>query len=126
MRNIDEAERTFGVSLTTRDDWLQIHGDTDSVDKVSALFKLLETARQHGIQIRSSDFHHTLRAVAQDRVEELEELYKKPLVIKLKRKSIIPKTLNQKRYLQSIAKHPVTLVLALQERKNPTSPWPWH
>ena len=108
MRNIDEAERTFGVSLTTRDDWLQIHGDTDSVDKVSALFKLLETARQHGIQIRSSDFHHTLRAVAQDRVEELEELYKKPLVIKLKRKSIIPKTLNQKRYLQGIAKHPVT------------------
>ena len=96
MRNIDEAERTFGVSLTTRDDWLQIHGDTDSVDKVSALFKLLETARQHGIQIRSSDFHHTLRAVAQDRVEELEELYKKPLVIKLKRKSIIlrPSTKN--------------------------------
>ena len=38
----------------------------------------------------------------------MREVYATPLVIKLKRQSVVPKTLNQKRYLQCIAKNPVT------------------
>ncbi len=108
MRNIDEAERVLGATLATRDDWLKISGEADAVTKATQLFQLLETARRHGIRLRSSDFHHTLRAIADGREGELRDLYEQPLVIKLKRQSIIPKTLNQKRYLQSIAANPVT------------------
>ena len=59
---------------------------------------------------------------------------KNPVVIKLKRQSVVPKTLNQKRYLQAIAAHPVTfgvgpagtgktylaMAMALQELLNGT------
>jgi phosphate starvation-inducible PhoH-like protein len=72
------------------------------------LFELLESARSQGLRIRSSDFHYTLRCVAEGKAEELREIYRNPLVIKLKRQSVVPKTLNQKRYLQAIDAHPIT------------------
>ena len=57
LRNIDEAERTLGVSLVTRDDWLRIQGELESVTKATALFKLLEAARHHGIRACSEPRH---------------------------------------------------------------------
>ncbi len=108
LRNLDEAERVLGVGLTSRDDWLQIEGPEDALARTTTLFELLETARQQGIRIRNSDFHYTLRCVAEGRAAELHDIYRDPFVIKLKRKSVVPKTLNQKRYLQAIASHAVT------------------
>jgi len=49
-----------------------------------------------------------LRCIAEGKSNELREVYSNPLVIKLKRLSIIPKTLNQKRYLQCIDQNTVT------------------
>lgn len=107
-RNLEEAERCLGVSLASRDDWVEIKGKADGIEATEALFKLLEAARVQGLRIRSSDFHYTLRCVVEGKVEELREIYRNPLVIKLKRQSVVPKTLNQKRYLQAIDAHPIT------------------
>jgi phosphate starvation-inducible PhoH-like protein len=46
--------------------------------------------------------------VAEGKGDELREIYRNPFVIKLKRQSVVPKTLNQKRYLQAIDTHPIT------------------
>ncbi len=108
VRNLEEAERALKVQLTTRDDWLSIDGDAAGIEQTKAVFELLEAGRQQGIRIRSSDFHYTLRCVAEGKSDELREIYANPLVIKLKRQSVIPKTLNQKRYLQCITKNPIT------------------
>ncbi len=107
-RNLEEAERALGVHLVSREDWLLIQGDDAAITQAKAVFELLEAARKQGIRLRSSDFHHTLRTVADGRADELREIYANPLVIKLKRQSIIPKTLSQKRYLQCIQKNPIT------------------
>jgi len=108
VRNLEEVERLLDVKLATRDDWLSLEGDDAGIAQAKAVFELLDAGRQQGIRLRSSDFHHTLRAVAQGKADELGELYSNPLVIKLKRMSVIPKTLNQKRYLQCITKNPIT------------------
>ncbi|NQY31612.1 MAG: PhoH family protein [Coraliomargarita sp.] len=107
-RNLAEAERVLDVKLVSRDDWLQIEGSDAAIANCAALFELLEAGRQQGIRIRTSDFHHTLRSIAEGRADQLRSIYSNPLVIKLKRQSIIPKTLSQKRYLQTIDKHPIT------------------
>lgn len=107
-RNLEEAERVLNVTIATRDDWLSVEGDANAVKQTKALFELLEAARLQGIRIRSSDFHYTLRAIVEGKADELREVYTNPLVIKLKRQSVIPKTLNQKRYLQCISKDPIT------------------
>ncbi|MFP4156733.1 MAG: PhoH family protein [Opitutales bacterium] len=108
LRNLDEAEQLLGAHLVSRDDWLQVEGEQLAIERVKTLFELLESARKQGIRIRSSDFHYTLRCVADGRTGELREIFKNPVTIKLKRQSVVPKTLNQKRYLQAIAAHPVT------------------
>lgn len=107
-RNLDEAEHSLNVSLTSRDDWITIDGSPEAIAASKTLFELLEAARAQGLRIRSSDFHYTLRCVAEGKADELREIYRNPLVIKLKRQSVVPKTLNQKRYLQAIDAHPIT------------------
>ena len=107
-RNLEEAERALDLQLTSRDDWVRVEGAAAGIQQVKDLFSFLDTARQQGIRIRTADFHHTLRSIAEGRAAELREIYNKPLIIQLKRKSIVPKTLNQKRYLQCIDKNPVT------------------
>ena len=96
------------IALTSRDDWVQVDGSAAGIRQVKDLFLFLDAARQQGIRIRTADFHHTLRTIAEGRSEDLREIYSKPLVIQLKRQSIVPKTLNQKRYLQCIDKNAVT------------------
>ena len=108
VRNLEQAERSLSVRITSREDWLSVTGSTAAIEQTKAVFELLESARRQGIELRSSDFHYTLRAIAEGKADELRAIYAQPLVIKLKRKSVIAKTLNQKRYLSSIAKHPIT------------------
>ena len=107
-RNLEEAERVLSVRLSSREDWVKIDGEPKAIEQAKSLFELLESARQQGIRLRNSDFHFTLRCVAEGRADELRGIYADPLVIPLKRQSVVPKTLNQKCYLQAIAKYPVT------------------
>lgn len=107
-RNLIEAERMLDVTLASRDDWVSVGGPKENITKVQDLFKFLDAAHQQGIRIRTSDFHYTLRCIAEGKAGELREIYNSPLVLKLNRVSIIPKTLNQKRYLQCIDRNTVT------------------
>ncbi|MGK0456980.1 MAG: phosphate starvation-inducible PhoH-like protein [Zhongshania aliphaticivorans] len=108
VRNLDQIEQLLDVDLVSRDDWVRIEGTAESIELVETFFKFLESAQNQGIHIKTSDFHYTLRCVAEGKADELREIYENPLVIKLKQRSIIPKTLNQKRYLQCIDQNTVT------------------
>ena len=107
-RNLEEAEHCLGVSIASRDEWVTVDGKIEGIANLKAVFELLEAARAQGLHIRSSDFHYTLRCVAEGKGDELREIYRHPFVIKLKRQSVVPKTLNQNRYLQAIDAHPIT------------------
>ena len=107
-RNLEDAEHSLGVSIASRDDWVTVDGKIEGIANLKVVFELLEAARAQGLRIRSSDFHYTLRCVAEGKGDELREIYRNPFVIKLKRQSVVPKTLNQKRYLQAIDAHPIT------------------
>jgi len=103
--NLERAGNTLGVSLVTRDDWLTIEGAEDGIAQARDLFQLLEKARDQGLNIRRNDFENTLATVERGGAGDLHALFDEPLVIKLKRKSIVPRTINQKRYLKFIARH---------------------
>ncbi len=107
-RYLEKVELSLNVSIVCRDNWLQIDGSSERIADAKAVFELLESARGQGLLIRSSDFNYTLRCVAKGKTDELREIYSNPLIIKLKRQSVVPKTLNQKRYLQAIEASPIT------------------
>lgn len=105
--NLAYVEKHLGARLVTREDWLKIDGPADTIARVETLFGFLNDARTQGVQIRTPDFHRFVEAVARGETEQLRALFGQPLVIATNRKTIVPKTLGQKLYLQSILKNPV-------------------
>jgi phosphate starvation-inducible PhoH-like protein len=101
------VERSLGVKLVTREEWLKIDGPADAVSRTETLFGYLNEARSQGVTLRTPDFTRIIETFARGSGEELQELLGQPLVIVTNRKSIVPKTLGQKLYLQSIQQHPV-------------------
>ena len=105
--NLVHAERMLGVKLTTREDWLRIDGDGEPFARAEGLFSFLDGARAQGMAIRTPDFHRITDAFARGEGPQLESLLEEPLVIATNRRTIVPKTLAQKLYLQSMLEHPV-------------------
>jgi len=105
--NLAKVEQTFNVKLVTREDWLQIEGAEADVKQAAELFELLNTGRSQGMSISQSDFDNMLTAVHAGESAKMHELFDNPVVLKMKRGTIVPKTLNQKRYLQFIRKHDI-------------------
>jgi len=103
--NIAQVEQAFEVKIVTREDWLQVEGPPEQQAQVALLFEFLNAARTQGLNISQVDFDNMLGHVKRGDTAQLRELFENPLVLKLKhRGTIVPKTLNQKRYLQFIKK----------------------
>ena len=105
--NLTYAEQHLKVTLTTREDWIKIDGAAEAVTRAESLFNLLNEGRSQGLVIRAPDFHRFVDTIARGEADLLRSLFKEPLVVSTNRKSIVPKTLGQKLYLQSILQNPI-------------------
>jgi phosphate starvation-inducible PhoH-like protein len=105
--NLAHAERALGVKLVSRDDALRIDAPAAPLALAESLFNFLNDARGQGMTIRTPDFHRIADTFARGEGDQLRALLAEPLVIATNRKTIVPKTLGQKLYLQSMLKHPV-------------------
>lgn len=105
--NLSRAEKVFDVSIVTREDWIELEGGEDGVAGAVAFFQTLDAARNQGINLTNNDFDHILEAFERGDGEDVMEVFNNPLVIRLRKASIVPKTINQKRYLQFIQKNDV-------------------
>ncbi|MGH8017346.1 MAG: PhoH family protein [Opitutaceae bacterium] len=109
VQNLAAVERTLGVKVVARDDWLSFEGPEDAVAKAESLFNILSEGRSQGLQIKNADFVHMLEGVARGEAENLHSLFTSAVVVQTGRRTIVPKTLGQKRYLQAIAANDVVL-----------------
>lgn len=107
LDNLSHAERLLGLTLVSRDDWLKLDGEPAAVAAGEALFALLNEARTLGLHIRTPDFHRFTEGVARGETAQLRALFTSPVVVATQRKTIVPKTLGQKLYLQAILNHPL-------------------
>lgn len=105
--NLAFAEKHLLVKLVTRDEWLKIEGAPEAIDRTEALFGHLNGARNQGVTLRTPDFERIVETVARGKDDELQALFGQPLVITTNRRTIVPKTIGQKLYLQSILENPI-------------------
>ncbi|HVT71661.1 MAG TPA: PhoH family protein [Lacunisphaera sp.] len=105
--NLARVEQALGVRLVTRDEWLQVDGPADAQARAEEFFHLLNAGRTQGLAVRTPDFLRLLQLYTRDHGASLRALFDEPLVIATKRKSVVPKTIGQKLYLQAIQKNPV-------------------
>ncbi len=101
--NLTEAEQVLGVRVVSRDDWLKLEGEPGRVAYAKEFFGLVEAARRQGMRVTAGDFRGLLKLAAGGSLAELHEIFDEPIQIELKARKVVPKSLNQKRYLQSIA-----------------------
>jgi len=105
--NLARVERTLGVRLVTRDEWLKIDGSPGDIARAEEFFTLLNSGRIQGLTLRTPDFHRLLENYAKDQGASLRALFNEPLTIATNRKSVVPKTIGQKLYVQAIQKNPI-------------------
>lgn len=105
--NLAHAERLLNLGIVSREDWIRFDGEPAAVAAGEALFNLLNEARNLGLSIRTPDFHRFTEGVARGETAQLRALFTQPVVVQTQRKTIVPKTLGQKLYLQAILKHPL-------------------
>ena len=105
--NLLAVEQAFNVKLATREDWLKIDGTDTEITRAEGFFTFLSEGRQQGLTLRNMEFAQLLEGFARGEDSQMRRLFSEPLVISTNRKSIVPKTIGQKLYLQSIQKNPV-------------------
>ncbi len=106
---LHEAERALKLKILVRDGRLTLTGTKAATEKGTAFFSILDKAHAQGAKVNESDFDAMLAGVAGGDAGRWEKLFDKPLVLPLKRCSVVPKTLGQREYLEKIEKNPVCI-----------------
>ena len=109
--NLALAERVLGVKLVAREGWLKIEAPAAPLALAAEFFDFLHDARGQGMGIRTPDFVRLADSFARGDGGKLRALLDEPLVIATNRRSIVPKTLGQKLYLQALLKHPIVFAI---------------
>ncbi len=101
-KNLSAIEKILDVNLVARGSSLQIKGDDGALDKCEEFFSLLQHGKESGFSPKGADFTRFLEKVAAGQSNELHELLSKPLVIKIRKNSVVPRNLSQRRFLDLI------------------------
>lgn len=104
---LERVESSLKVSIVTRDNWIKVEGAQENVDLALQFFNLLIQGKKQGLNIRKFEFLDILQTVQEGRSAEYEELFSNPLVVKVRRKTVVPKNLSQKNYLNFLLKNEV-------------------
>ncbi len=104
-KNLRSIEKSLSVHLVARGSSLQISGDEQGVNQCEELFSLLQIGQEQGFIPRGADFIRFLEKIATGQSKELRELLSKPLVLKIRKTSIVPRNLSQRHFLDLIIKH---------------------
>ncbi|HNU99030.1 MAG: PhoH family protein [Verrucomicrobia bacterium] len=108
-RNLSALERQLGVKATARDAWIKLEGETEAVTRARHLFQLLEGTLKTGGHVRTQDFAMALSVVRNEGVAALESLQAERIQTSPKKATVTPKTTGQRRYIEAIRQHDITL-----------------
>jgi len=103
--NLRKLEELFGLRVVARGSILKVNGDAPAVEKCKELFALLQLGREQGMIVRKNDFIRFMEKVSKGRSEELRELLRNPLMLKIRKKTVVPRNLGQHRFLDLMLKH---------------------
>ena len=104
-KNLKKIETSLNLQMVARGNFLKISGEDSAVKKCEEFFSLLELGRSQGMVAKSADFSRFLEKVVKGKAYELKELLEKPLVLKIRKKTIVPRNLGQRRFLDLIMKN---------------------
>ena len=108
-RNLDVLERQLGVKATARDGWIKLEGAKEAVEQARMLFAQIESAVKTGSPVGAREFGPALAVIKNEGVDALRSLFTARIQTSSKKAPVTPKTAGQKRYVEAIKAHDVTL-----------------
>src|SRR5689334_17506488 len=108
-RNLQALEQQLGVKATSREGWIRLEGESTAVEHAKHLLLMLEQSLNAGTPIRQREFTHALNIVKQEGVSTLKDILTDRIQTSDKKPSVTAKTVGQKKYLDAIRTHDVTI-----------------
>lgn len=108
-RNLQVLEQQLGVKATSREGWIKLEGEPEAIARAKHLFLLLEDSLQAGTPVRNREFSNALNIIRQEGVAMLKNILTDRIRTSDKKAGVTAKTVGQKRYLDAIRTHDVTL-----------------
>jgi phosphate starvation-inducible PhoH-like protein len=106
--NIKYLKKYFDVRTSVRGTHLTLVGKRRDVENTSKVIHELAGLVKKGFPINPSDIDHAVRYMAHTQ-KGVDELYKDQIYIPPSRKVVVPKTKNQKIYVEAIRKHDIVI-----------------
>lgn len=100
--NLSQVEKLLSVGLVARGNCLLINGEAKNLERCEKLFALLLKGREQGFVSGKSDFNRFLEKVSNGKSAEISDLLENPLVLNIRKKSVVPRNLGQRRFLDLI------------------------
>ena len=107
--NCSLLERELKVSIVNRGDELKISGDDDAVDRAERTIRALFSYAARGESINEQNLRYVMGLVSVGEEGQIETLSRDIICITTKGKPIKPKTLGQKKYIESIENNTITM-----------------
>src|SRR5438876_9259101 len=103
--NVKYLESLLKVQVHFQDDTLTIDGPDDRVDLVERLVSDYLQLRSEGVRFSNGDLKSIIRIISEDESQSLRSVASTARHVVVGKRSITPKTLNQKLYLDAIEKN---------------------
>ncbi len=108
-RNLRLIEDLLGVKISAREDWISVEGSPASIEKTKLLFTELQRVVGRGGSIQRQEFSRAVSTVSRGEPLRMQELSDERIEVSKRKRAIVPKTLGQKRYVETIRKHDIVI-----------------
>jgi phosphate starvation-inducible protein PhoH and related proteins len=108
IRNLQTLEQALGIKATSREGWIKLEGKPEDIERAKQMFLILEDSVKAGTPVRTREFTHALNVVSNEGVSALKDLMSERIQTSPRKASVVPKTVGQKKYVDTIRLHDVT------------------
>jgi phosphate starvation-inducible protein PhoH and related proteins len=105
--NLKQLEGQFGVRIRTNGHELIVEGEPADVGRAERVLEQLSGLIRGGYKLAKGDMKTASQLVAQDETVELADYFLRGAARTSGKKQVMPKSVNQRRYLDSIEKHDI-------------------
>ncbi len=109
--NLKVIENHLGLKLNVRGNVVNYNGDNSSIDFVDRLLTELYAVVDRGYAVGPRDVLNAIDILKEDQTIDLTTIFLDDSFINLKKRKIIPKSLNQKLYLEAIKKYDIVIAI---------------
>ena len=107
--NIRLIEQELGVRVVSRDGQVKISGEEEPVDQAAKVIRSLLSLSARGEAIHEQNVRYLIQLVKSGNEDKIQTLAADVLCVTAKGKPIKAKTMGQKKYVDAIRKHTITL-----------------